>query len=38
MAFVSGDEMNSGAMHKDPAHPKYILTEHGVGYLFKKPE
>jgi two-component system KDP operon response regulator KdpE len=22
----------------DPAHPKYILTEHGVGYMFKRPE
>lgn len=22
----------------DPSNPKYILTEHGVGYLFKKPE
>ncbi len=22
----------------DPANPKYILTEHGVGYMFKKPE
>jgi DNA-binding response OmpR family regulator len=22
----------------DPAKPKYILTEHGVGYLFKRPE
>ena len=22
----------------DPAHPKYILTEHGVGYSFKRPE
>jgi two-component system KDP operon response regulator KdpE len=22
----------------DPANPKYILTEHGVGYMFKRPE
>ena len=22
----------------DPAHPKYVLTEHGVGYSFKRPE
>ncbi len=22
----------------DPAKPKYILTEHGVGYMFKRPE
>lgn len=22
----------------DPANPRYILTEHGVGYLFKRPE
>ena len=22
----------------DPATPKYILTEHGVGYLFKRPD
>ena len=22
----------------DPANPKYILTEHGVGYYFKRPE
>ncbi len=25
-------------IEEDPTHPKYILTEHGVGYLFKKPE
>jgi two-component system KDP operon response regulator KdpE len=22
----------------DPANPKYILTEHGVGYMFKQPQ
>ena len=22
----------------DPANPKYILTEHGVGYMFRRPE
>jgi two-component system KDP operon response regulator KdpE len=22
----------------DPSNPRYILTEHGVGYIFKKPE
>ena len=22
----------------EPSHPKYILTEHGVGYYFKRPE
>ena len=25
-------------VEEDPAHPKYILTEHGVGYLFKRPD
>ena len=25
-------------IEEDPAHPKYLLTEHGVGYMFKKPE
>lgn len=25
-------------IEEDPANPKYILTEHGVGYLFKRPE
>ncbi|MBI3537104.1 MAG: response regulator transcription factor [Chloroflexi bacterium] len=25
-------------VEEDPAHPKYILTEHGVGYYFKRPE
>src|ERR687886_3057049 len=25
-------------IEQDPAHPKYILTEHGVGYVFKRPE
>jgi two-component system KDP operon response regulator KdpE len=25
-------------IEEDPSHPKYILTEHGVGYLFKRPE
>ncbi len=25
-------------IEQDPAKPKYILTEHGVGYLFKRPE
>jgi len=25
-------------IEQDPSHPKYILTEHGVGYMFKKPE
>ncbi len=25
-------------IEEDPSKPKYILTEHGVGYLFKRPE
>ncbi|MBI3914936.1 MAG: response regulator transcription factor, partial [Chloroflexi bacterium] len=25
-------------IEEDPAHPKYVLTEHGVGYYFKRPE
>lgn len=25
-------------IEEDPANPKYILTEHGVGYMFKRPE
>ncbi len=25
-------------IEQDPAHPEYILTEHGVGYMFKRPE
>lgn len=25
-------------IEQDPSDPKYILTEHGVGYMFKKPE
>lgn len=25
-------------IEQDPAHPKFIVTEHGVGYLFKKPD
>ncbi len=25
-------------IEEDPAHPKYILTEHGVGYSFRRPE
>ena len=25
-------------IEEDPANPKYILTEHGVGYTFKRPE
>lgn len=25
-------------IEQDPSHPQYILTEHGVGYMFKKPE
>jgi two-component system KDP operon response regulator KdpE len=25
-------------IEEDPAHPKYILTEHGVGYMFRRPE
>ncbi len=25
-------------VEEDPSHPKYILTEHGVGYTFKRPE
>ncbi|MCL4489813.1 MAG: response regulator transcription factor [Chloroflexi bacterium] len=25
-------------IEEDPATPKYILTEHGVGYMFKRPE
>ncbi len=25
-------------IEQDPANPKYILTEHGVGYMFKRPE
>jgi two-component system KDP operon response regulator KdpE len=25
-------------IEQDPSHPKFILTEHGVGYMFKKPE
>ncbi len=25
-------------IEEDPADPKYILTEHGVGYMFKRPE
>lgn len=25
-------------IEQDPSEPKYILTEHGVGYMFKKPE
>jgi two-component system KDP operon response regulator KdpE len=24
-------------LEKDPRHPEYILTEHGVGYWFRKP-
>ncbi len=24
-------------LEKDPRHPRYILTEHGVGYWFRKP-
>lgn len=24
-------------LEKDPRHPQYILTEHGVGYWFRKP-
>jgi two-component system KDP operon response regulator KdpE len=25
-------------IEEDPSNPKYILTEHGVGYTFKRPE
>jgi len=25
-------------IEEDPGNPKYILTEHGVGYMFKRPE
>lgn len=25
-------------IEQDPSHPKYILTEHGVGYVFKRSE
>ena len=25
-------------IEEDPANPKYILTEHGVGYMFRRPE
>lgn len=25
-------------IEQDPGHPKYILTEHGVGYSFRRPE
>lgn len=25
-------------IEEDPANPKYILTEHGVGYMFKQPQ
>ncbi len=25
-------------IEQDPSHPKYILTEHGVGYSFRRPE
>ncbi len=25
-------------VEEDPSHPKYILTEHGVGYSFRRPE
>lgn len=25
-------------VEEDPSHPKYILTEHGVGYTFRRPE
>jgi DNA-binding response OmpR family regulator len=25
-------------VEEDPSHPKYILTEHSVGYTFKRPE
>ncbi len=25
-------------IEEDPSHPKHILTEHGVGYMFKRPE
>jgi two-component system KDP operon response regulator KdpE len=25
-------------IEEDPSKPKYILTEHGVGYMFKRPE
>ena len=25
-------------IEENPSHPKYILTEHGVGYYFKRPE
>lgn len=25
-------------IEEDPSNPKYILTEHGVGYMFKQPE
>ncbi len=25
-------------IEEDPSHPKYILTEHGVGYSFRRPE
>lgn len=25
-------------IEQDPAKPRYILTEHGVGYMFKRPE
>jgi DNA-binding response OmpR family regulator len=25
-------------LEEDPSHPKFILTEHGVGYSFRRPE
>lgn len=25
-------------VEEDPSHPKFILTEHGVGYTFRRPE
>jgi two-component system, OmpR family, KDP operon response regulator KdpE len=25
-------------LEEEPSHPKYILTEHGVGYSFRRPE